>query len=117
LQMPVYIALYKMLQNAVELYNASFIPGWLDNLVLPDPYYILPVLLGLLMFVQQKLTPTPDSQQQKMMMYMMPAMMFFFMLMLPSGLVLYILANTVVTIIQQWMIAKRAEKAKAVAAA
>lgn len=115
LQMPVYIALYKMLQNAVELYNASFIPGWLDNLVLPDPYYILPVGLSALMFVQQKLTPTPDSQQQKMMLYMMPAMMFFFMLMLPSGLVLYILANTVMTIIQQWLIAKKAEKEKAAA--
>ena len=117
LQMPVYIALYKMLQNSVELYNASFIPGWLTDLVQPDPYYILPVLLAVLMFVQQKLTPTPDSQQQKMMMYMMPAMMFFFMLMLPSGLVLYILANTLVTIGQQWWINKKSQEKKAAAAA
>jgi len=116
LQMPVYIALYKMLQNAVELYNAPFIPGWLNDLVMPDPYYILPVLLAGFMFVQQKLTPNPDSQQQKMMMYMMPAMMFVFMLWLPSGLVLYILANTVMSIGQQWWIGKKAEKAKLAAA-
>ncbi len=113
LQMPVFIALYKVLQNSVELYNAAFIPGWLDDLVQPDPYYILPVLLGVMMFVQQKMTPTPDSQQQKMMMYMMPAMMFFFMLMLPSGLVLYILANTVVSLGQQWWINKKAQEEKA----
>jgi YidC/Oxa1 family membrane protein insertase len=106
LQLPVFIALYRMLMNSVELYNAPFIPGWLNDLVMPDPYYILPVLLAVLMFVQQKITPTPDSQQQKMMLYMMPAMMFFFMLMLPSGLVLYILANTVVSIGQTWWIQK-----------
>ena len=112
LQMPVYIALYKMLQNSVELYNSPFIPGWLNDLVAPDPYYVLPVVLGLLMFVQQKLTPTPDSQQQKMMMYMMPAMMFFFMLMLPSGLVLYILANTVLSIGQQYWIQQKSRESK-----
>jgi len=117
LQMPVYIALYKMLQSSVELYNAPFIPVWLDDLALPDPYYVLPTLLAVLMYVQQKLTPTPDSQQQKMMLYMMPAMMFFFMLMLPSGLVLYILASTIMGIGQQWWINKRAEQKKMAALA
>lgn len=107
LQLPVYIALYRMLMNSVELYNAPFIPGWLNDLVMPDPYYVLPVLLAGMMYVQQKMTPTPDSQQQKMMLYMMPAMMFFFMLWLPSGLVLYILANTMVSIGQTWWIQKR----------
>ncbi len=117
LQMPVYIALYKMLQNSVELYNSPFIPGWLNDLVQPDPYYVLPVLLSALMFVQQKLSPSPDSQQQKMMMIMMPLMMLFFMLVLPSGLVLYILANTVMTIAQQWWINKKSKEGQAAAPA
>jgi len=113
LQMPVYIALYQMLRNAVELYNAPFIPGWIDNLVQPDPYYILPTILAIVMFIQQKMTPNPDSQQQKMMMYMMPAMMFFFMLVLPSGLVLYIFSNSLLTIGQQWLISRKSKPVKA----
>jgi len=112
-QMPVFIALYQMLRNAVDLYNSPFIPGWIDNLVQPDPFYILPTVLALVMFVQQKMTPNPDSQQQKMMMFMMPAMMFFFMLVLPAGLVLYIFANSLLTIAQQWMINRQSQKKKA----
>ncbi len=110
LQMPVFIALYQMLRNAVDLYNSPFIPGWIDNLVQPDPFYVLPTVLALVMFIQQKMTPNPDSQQQKMMMFMMPAMMFFFMLVLPAGLVLYIFANSLLTIGQQWIINKQSQK-------
>ncbi len=117
LQMPMFIALYQMLANSVELYNSPFIPGWINSLTDKDPYYIMPVALAVLMFLQQKLSPQAmDSQQQKMMMWMMPVMMLFFMAWLPSGLVLYILANTVMAVGQQWWIAKQSEKKAALAA-
>ncbi len=101
LQMPIWIALYRMLANSVELYRTPLIL-WISDMSQPDPYFVLPLVLGASMFLQQKLTPTTaDSQQAKMMMYMMPIMFTFFMLMLPAGLNLYILVNTVLTITQQ----------------
>jgi YidC/Oxa1 family membrane protein insertase len=101
LQMPIWIALYRMLANSVELYRTPLIL-WISDMSQPDPYFVLPLVLGASMFLQQKLTPTTaDSQQAKMMMYMMPIMFTFFMLMLPAGLNLYILVNTVLTIAQQ----------------
>ncbi len=101
LQMPIWIALYRMLANSVELYRTPLIL-WINDMSQPDPYFVLPLVLGASMFLQQKLTPTTaDSQQAKMMMYMMPIMFTFFMLMLPAGLNLYILVNTVLTIAQQ----------------
>jgi len=101
LQMPIWIALYRMLANSVELYRTPLIL-WIDDMSQADPYFVLPLVLGASMFLQQKLTPTTaDSQQAKMMMYMMPIMFTFFMLMLPAGLNLYILVNTVLTIAQQ----------------
>jgi YidC/Oxa1 family membrane protein insertase len=100
LQMPVYLALWRTLAAAVELYQQQFL--WLGNLTASDPYYILPLLLGGTMFVQQKLSPPMgDPQQQKIMMYMMPPMMTVFMVGLPSGLVFYIFVNTILTILQQ----------------
>ncbi len=102
LQMPIWIALYRMLYSSVELYQAPFIPGWLSDLSFKDPYYILPVILGAAMFLQQHLSPTSaDSQQAKMMKYLMPAFMTFIMINLPSGLVLYILINSVLSIFHQ----------------
>jgi YidC/Oxa1 family membrane protein insertase len=101
LQMPIWIALYRMLANSVELYRTPLIL-WISDMSQPDPYFVLPLVLGASMFLQQKLTPTTaDSQQAKMMMYMMPIMFTFFMLMLPAGLNLYILVNTLLTIAQQ----------------
>jgi YidC/Oxa1 family membrane protein insertase len=101
LQMPIWIALYRMLANSVELYRTPLIL-WISDMSQPDPYFVLPLVLGGSMFLQQKLTPTTaDSQQAKMMMYMMPIMFTFFMLMLPAGLNLYILVNTMLTIAQQ----------------
>jgi YidC/Oxa1 family membrane protein insertase len=104
LQMPIWIALYSTLQVAVELYRTPFV-GWLTDLTAPDRYYVMPVATGLLMFVQQKISPTPqDSQQQKMMLYMMPIMFTAFTLFVPSGLTLYILTNTVLAMGHQvWM--------------
>jgi len=105
LQMPIWIALYRMISESVELYRAPFFL-WLDDLSAQDPYYILPGLLGASMFIQQLITPSPgmDNQQQKMMKWMMPGMFLLIMLNMPSGLVLYIFVNTLLTIIQQQII-------------
>ncbi|MBF0104984.1 MAG: membrane protein insertase YidC [Deltaproteobacteria bacterium] len=104
LQMPIYIVLYKVLWNAIELYHAPFL-GVYKDLSAPDPYFVAPILLGVFMFLQQKLTPaaTVDPAQQKMMMFM-PIMFTALMLFLPVGLVVYIFVNTVMSVIQQFMI-------------
>lgn len=103
LQMPVYIALYKVLYNAIELYHAPFFWFYRD-LSAPDPYFISPILLGIFMVLQQKMTPTPsqDPAQAKAML-MMPVIFSVFMLFLPSGLVIYIFVNTLMTVVQQYM--------------
>ena len=102
-QLPIYIALYKVLWNSIELYRAPFFWFYKD-LSQPDPYYIMPVLLGATMWLQQRMMPsaTADASQAKMM-QIMPVMFTAFMLFLPSGLVFYILINTLMSIIQQWM--------------
>ncbi len=110
IQMPIYIAWYQALMVSVDLYQAPLF-GWITDLTKPDVAFhvagmgvpILPIFMGATMFLQQRMTPTTvDSAQQKMMMYMMPAMFTFFMLFLPSGLTLYILTNTLLTMIHQW---------------
>ncbi|HIA02421.1 MAG TPA: membrane protein insertase YidC [Myxococcales bacterium] len=104
-QMPVYIALYRCIYSAVDLYQAPLFL-WMTDMTQPDPYFVLPVLLGGFMFIQQLFTPSPggDAAQQKMIKYMMPVMFSMFMLFLPSGLVFYIFISTVMTIGQQWYI-------------
>lgn len=102
LQMPIYIALYKVLYNAIELYRAPFFWFYKD-LSAPDPYFILPILLGVSMVLQQKMTPaTSADPAQRQMMMIMPVMFTVFMLFLPLGLVLYIFVNTVASVLQQW---------------
>lgn len=102
IQMPIYIALYKVLYNATDLYHAPFFAFYQD-LSAPDPYFIMPILLGIFMVLQQKMTPsTADPAQAKIMMFM-PVMFSLFMIFLPLGLVLYIFVNTVLTVLQQWM--------------
>lgn len=106
LQMPIYMALYKVLYNAIELYHAPFFGPYKD-LSAPDPYMILPIVLGIFMVLQQKLTPSPSvDPMQKQMMMIMPIMFMGIMLFLPAGLVLYILVNTVMSVIQQYMMHK-----------
>jgi YidC/Oxa1 family membrane protein insertase len=114
LQMPIWIALFRTLRAAPELYRAPFF-GWIQDLSNPDPYFITPVVMGALMFLQQRMTPmTGDSAQAKMMMYFMPIMFTAFMLFLPSGLTLYILVNTVLSITHQTIIHRlRTKKAAA----
>ncbi len=106
LQMPIYIALYKVLWNSIELYRAPFFWFYKD-LSAPDPTFIMPVLMGVAMWLQQKMTPsvTADPTQAKMM-QIMPIMFTAFMLFLPAGLVLYIFVNTIMGVAQQWMMNK-----------
>lgn len=103
-QIPVFIAYYNVLSQSFALRHAPFY-GWIHDLSAMDPYYILPVVLGVCMFAQQKLTPNPavDKTQQRIMM-MMPLIFSFMMLSLPAGMVLYMLTNTIVSIgQQQWL--------------
>jgi YidC/Oxa1 family membrane protein insertase len=98
--MPVWFALYRTLQTAVELYNIPFL--WFPDLSAPDPLYILPFIIGGTSFLQQKLMPPQgDPAQQKMMLYFMPAMFTVFMLFLPAGLGVYMFTNGVLGILQQ----------------
>jgi YidC/Oxa1 family membrane protein insertase len=101
LQMPIFFALYQTLSTSIELYHAPFVLWWTD-LSSPDPFYVLPITLGALMFIQQKLTPVQmDATQAKVMLYAMPLMMTFFMLLLPTGLCLYMVTSSAVGITQQ----------------
>ena len=103
-QIPVFFAFYRVLSTSIELRHAPFFV-WITDLSAKDPYYVTPLLLGVCMFVQQKLTPMTgmDKNQQKIMM-LMPVVFTLMMLSLPSGMVIYMLANTVVSIMQQqWL--------------
>ncbi len=106
LQMPIWFALYRSLTVAAELYNAPFIPGWIDDLTSPDPYYVMPVLLTGMMFVQSIFTPTTAAggMQQNMLKYGMPLMFGGFSLFFPSGLTLYIFTNTLLTAVHHMYI-------------
>ncbi len=104
-QLPVWWALYTALQTAVELYHTPFL--WFRDLSAPDPFYILPVVLGGTMIVQQRLMPQQlDPMQQKMMTYFMPLIFTVMMLFLPSGLAVYMLTNAIIGIVQQVAIEK-----------
>lgn len=103
IQMPIWFALYRSLWVSVDLYQEPFL--WLSDLTVGDPYFALPLLLMLVMFLQQRILPTAmDPAQQKMMQYFMPLMFGMFMVALPAGLCLYILVNTLLTIVQQHFI-------------
>jgi YidC/Oxa1 family membrane protein insertase len=101
IQMPIWIALYSTLNYAVELYRAPFI-FHIHDLTDKDPFYITPLLMGGVMFLQMRMSPaSPDSQQQQMMQLMMPIMFTAFSLVLPSGLALYMLTSYLIGILQQ----------------
>lgn len=112
IQMPIFLALYWVFLESVELRHASF-GLWLTDLSSKDPYYILPILMGISMFVMQKMQPmtTQDPMQQKIMQYM-PVMFTVFFFWFPSGLVLYWLVSNIVSIIQMKIIFNGMEKAK-----
>lgn len=108
IQIPVFIALYWVLLESVDMRQAPFML-WMDNLSAPDPYFILPVVYGITMFLQQRLNPAPVDPMQKKMMQMLPIMFTGFFAFFPSGLVLYWIVNNVLTIIQQTVIMKKIE--------
>jgi YidC/Oxa1 family membrane protein insertase len=107
LQMPVLYGLYVCIYNSVDLYNADFML-WYDNLAAPDPYFVLPILMGVAMVFQQRMS-TVDTQnkQAQMMMKIMPIMFTAFMLFLPSGLVLYYALSLIIGVGQQYFIRKK----------
>lgn len=109
-QMPIFISLYWVLMESVELRHAPFML-WIDDLAAMDPYFILPLIMGASMFIQQKLNPPPPDPMQAKVMQWLPVMFTFFFLFFPSGLVLYWVVNNVLSIAQQYIITKRIENA------
>lgn len=106
LQLPIWFALYATLQTSVELYRAPFL--WMSDLTRHDPYFILPIAMGLSSFVMQKVSPQPaDNTQAKMMLYFMPGFFTILMLFVPGGLTLYIFVNNLLSIAQQQIMMKR----------
>lgn len=109
-QIPVFIALYWVLLASVELRHAPFML-WVDDLAAPDPWFVLPVLMGITMIVQTKLNPEPPDPVQAKVMKIMPIAFSVFFFFFPAGLVLYWLVNNVLSILQQWHINRILERA------
>lgn len=107
-QMPVFISLYWVLFESVQLRHAPFML-WIQDLSQMDPYFILPILMGASMFLQMHLNPTPPDPMQAKIMKMMPLIFTVFFLWFPSGLVLYWLVNNILSISQQWYITRKIE--------
>ncbi len=112
IQIPVFLALYWVLLESVELRQAPFI-GWIRDLSTYDPYFVLPILMGISMFLQQKMNPAPPDPVQAKVMQMLPVVFTVFIIFFPAGLVLYWLVNNVLSIAQQWLITRSIEGAKA----
>jgi YidC/Oxa1 family membrane protein insertase len=106
IQIPVFIALYNALQNAIEMRHAPFL-GWIKDLSAKDPIYITPLIMGATMVLQQKMTPTSADPTQAKMFMLMPIMFTFLFLNFPSGLVLYWLVNNILSIAHQYYMNKK----------
>ncbi|MDY0206270.1 MAG: membrane protein insertase YidC [Pseudomonas sp.] len=113
-QMPVFLSLYWVLLESVEIRQAPFM-FWLTDLSSKDPFFILPIIMGASMFVQQKLNPTPPDPMQAKVMKLLPIIFTFFFLWFPAGLVLYWVVNNLLSIGQQWYITRKIEKSMAAA--
>ncbi|WP_110651628.1 membrane protein insertase YidC [Salinicola peritrichatus] len=109
IQMPVFIALYWMLMESVELRHAPFML-WIQDLSAKDPYFILPIIMGGTMLLQQLLNPTPPDPMQAKIMKMLPIVFTFFFLWFPAGLVIYWIVNNSISILQQWFITNKVLK-------
>ena len=105
-QIPVFIALYWVLLESVELRQAP-LALWIHDLSAPDPYYVLPILMGASMFVQQLLNPAPVDPMQANIMRILPIVFTLFFLWFPAGLVLYWLVNNLLSIAQQWFVMRK----------
>ncbi len=106
IQIPVFFALYRVLLGSIELRHAPFML-WITDLSAKDPYYVTPLIMGVTMFLQQKMTPTNMDPTQAKIMLMMPVVFTFMFLNFPSGLVLYWLTNNLLTILQQYLIKRQ----------
>jgi YidC/Oxa1 family membrane protein insertase len=113
-QIPVFIALYWALLNSVEMRQAPFML-WIHDLSTPDPYYVLPIIMGITMIIQTKLNPTPPDPIQAKVMMIMPIAFSVFFFFFPAGLVLYWVVNNVLSIAQQWYVTHGVEQEKAAA--
>ena len=109
-QMPVFLSLYWVLLESVEMRQAPFML-WITDLSIKDPFFILPIIMGATMFIQQRLNPTPPDPMQAKVMKMMPIIFTFFFLWFPAGLVLYWVVNNCLSIAQQWYITRKIEAA------
>lgn len=109
-QIPVFIALYWVLLESVEMRHAPWIL-WINNLSAPDPFFILPLVMGVSMFIQQKLNPAPPDPMQAKIMMSLPFVFTVFFAFFPAGLVLYWTVNNILSILQQWHITRNIEKA------
>jgi len=109
-QMPVFLSLYWVLLESVEMRQAPWL-GWITDLSIKDPFFILPIVMGATMFIQQLLNPTPPDPMQARVMKLMPIIFTFFFLWFPAGLVLYWVVNNVLSIGQQWYITRQIERA------
>lgn len=106
IQMPVFLALYWVLMESVELRHAPFL-GWIIDLSIKDPYFVLPLIYGVTMWFMQKLNPQPTDPMQAKVMQMLPLVFTFMFLWFPAGLVLYWVTNNLLTIAQQWVITRQ----------
>ena len=106
IQIPVFIALYWVIIESVEMRHAPF-AGWILDLSSADPFFILPILMGISMYIQQKLNPPPTDPMQQKIFLALPFIFTFLFATFPSGLVLYWLTNNVLSIAQQYVINKR----------
>lgn len=109
IQIPVFIALYWVLIESVELRHAPFI-FWIQDLAAPDAYHVLPIIMGLTMLIQQRLNPAPPDPMQAKMMMFLPVLFTGIFWNFPAGLVLYWIVNNLLSILQQWWITKRLEQ-------
>ena len=109
-QMPVFIALYWVLMESVELRQAPFIL-WIKDLSVMDPYFVLPLMMGASMWFMQKLNPPPPDPMQAKIMQWLPIVFTFFFLWFPAGLVLYWVVNNLLSMAQQYIITKQIESA------
>ncbi len=112
LQLPVFFALYSVLGQSVELYKSPFI-FWITDLSYPDPFFVLPIAVGGLYFIQMNITPQPMDPAQAKVMKFIPIIFSFFMITVPSGLTLYFFVNTVFGIGQQLLFQREKKKATA----
>ncbi len=114
LQAPVFFAFFRLLSTAVELRNAPWI-GWIKDLSVPDPIYVLPILMGATSIAMQRMMPAAPDPMQRRMMQLLPIMFMFFAFAFPSGLVLYWVTNNLLSMLQQGVMMQLKKRREAAA--